>query len=57
MSRAKAAEPVEDLDPELGPDAPVYDARGNVRPRGTKGARPMTYAERVKIAERLAKGK
>jgi multidrug efflux pump subunit AcrA (membrane-fusion protein) len=35
---------------------PVYDERGNVRPRGTKGARSMTYAERVKIAKRLASG-
>jgi hypothetical protein len=35
---------------------PVYDARGNVRPHGTPGARPMTYAERVKIAQRLASG-
>jgi hypothetical protein len=35
---------------------PVYDERGNVRPRGTKGAKPMTYAQRVAIAERLAKG-
>lgn len=35
---------------------PVYDARGNVRPRGTKGAKPMTYAERVAIAQRLAAG-
>jgi hypothetical protein len=35
---------------------PVYDERGNVRPRGTKGAKPMTYAERVAIAQRLAKG-
>ena len=37
-------------------DAPVYDERGNVRPHGTEGARPMSYAERVKIAERLAAG-
>lgn len=35
------------------PDPPVYDERGNVRPRGTKGARPMSYAERVAIAERI----
>ena len=51
MSEPKAkAAPV---DPELGPDAPVYDERGNVRPRGTKGAKPMTHAQRVAIAERL----
>ena len=37
-------------------DAPVYDERGNVRPRGTEGARPMTYAERVEIARRIAAG-
>lgn len=41
---------------ELATDAPVYDERGNVRPRGTKGARPMTYAERVEIARRIAAG-
>jgi len=49
MSEPKA----KPVDPELGPDAPVYDERGNVRPRGTKGAKPMTYAQRVAIAERL----
>lgn len=43
-------------DPELDKDAPVYDERGNVRPRGTKGAKPMTYEQRVAIAKRLAKG-
>lgn len=32
-------------------DPPVYDERGNVRPRGTKGARPMSYDERVAIAQ------
>ena len=37
-------------------DPPVYDERGNVRPRGTKGARPMSYAERVAIATRIAAG-
>lgn len=31
-------------------EPPVYDERGNVRPRGTKGARPMTLAERKGIA-------
>lgn len=41
---------------ELGPDAPVYDARGNVRPHGTEGARPMTYEERVEIARRIEAG-
>ena len=44
--------PAEDPDP----DPPVYDERGNVRPRGTPGARPMTKAERVKIARALANG-
>lgn len=34
-------------------DAQVYDERGNVRPVGTPGARPMTYAERVEIAAAL----
>lgn len=38
------------------PDPPVYDERGNVRPRGTPGATPMTKAERVKIAARLRDG-
>lgn len=38
------------------PDPPVYDERGNVRPRGTPGARPMTKAERTDIARRLARG-
>lgn len=33
-------------------DPPVYDNRGNVRPRGTKGAKPMTFAERVKVAKK-----
>lgn len=32
-------------------DEPVYDERGNVRPRGTEGARPMSYDERVAIAQ------
>lgn len=40
---------------EHEPDAPVYDDRGNVRPRGTEGARPMSYAERVAIATQSAK--
>lgn len=51
---------IEEAKATLAPDkatakqaAPVYDSRGNVRPRGTKGARPMTYEERVKIAKRL----
>lgn len=37
---------------EKAEDAPVYDERGNVRPHGTEGARPMTYAERVDLAKR-----
>jgi hypothetical protein len=32
----------------------VYDERGNVRPAGTPGARPMSYKQRVEIAARLA---
>lgn len=54
------------LDPDTGKPVPPlaaskisppeYDERGNVRPRGTPGARPMTYDERVKIAKRLADG-
>lgn len=48
-------DPSEDVD-EQGDDAPVYDERGNVRPRGTEGARPMTYEERVEIAKRIAAG-
>lgn len=58
MSAAKKA-PKVPSDAELAgtadkkPDPPVYDERGNVRPRGTKGARPMTYAERVKIAKQI----
>lgn len=35
------------------PDPPVYDKRGNVRPRGTEGAKPMTLAQRKAIAARL----
>lgn len=35
---------------EAQPEEPVYDDRGNVRPRGTKGARPMTFEERVAVA-------
>lgn len=42
--------------PAIKEEPPVYDERGNVRPRGTKGAKPMTYEQRVKIAQRLAKG-
>lgn len=41
---------------EKAEDAPVYDSRGNVRPRGTKDARRMTFEERAEIAQRLAKG-
>ncbi|MBS2939584.1 hypothetical protein KDN32_17735 [Nocardioides sp. J2M5] len=48
------AELAETADKE--PDPPVYDERGNVRPRGTEGARPMSYAERVEIARRIAAG-
>ena len=45
-------------DPETDPekDPPVYDERGNVRPRGTPGARPMTKDERKRIAAALARG-
>jgi hypothetical protein len=52
------APPVVNPDPEVepDPDPPVYDERGNVRPRGTPGAKPMTKAERTDIARRLASG-
>ena len=49
MSAAKKAAP----ETPVPRDAPVYDDRGNVRPHGTPGARPMTYAERVEIAKKL----
>ena len=51
LATSEAADGVEVVD-----DPPVYDERGNVRPRGTEGARPMTYEERVEIAKRLAEG-
>jgi hypothetical protein len=60
--RLRAAHETLGLDPNGKPKPPtklpppVYDERGNVRPRGTKGAKPMSYDERVKIAQRLAKG-
>lgn len=38
---------------EKAADAPVYDERGNVRPRGTKGAKPMTFDERKRIAAKV----
>lgn len=41
---------------DVEPDPPVYDERGNVRPRGTEGAKPMTFAERVAIAKKLGAG-
>lgn len=47
---AAAADPTKAPDP----DPPVYDDRGNVRPRGTEGAEPMTYPERVDVAERVS---
>lgn len=50
------AELAEGYDPSAEPDPVYYDDRGNVRPRGTEGARPMTYAERVEIARRIAAG-
>lgn len=34
-------------------DEQVYGDRGNVRPYGTPGAKPMTYDERVAIAVAL----
>jgi hypothetical protein len=54
----QALPPVVNPDPEVepDPDPPVYDERGNVRPRGTPGAKPMTKAERTDIARRLASG-
>ncbi|MGL5851630.1 MAG: hypothetical protein ACRCZD_12700 [Phycicoccus sp.] len=42
---------------KVTPPAPteaVYDERGNVRPFGTPGARPMSYDERVALAAALA---
>lgn len=56
MARRRKAATAADDDLELGEKAPVYDARGNVRPRGTPGACRMTHAERVTIAKALAKG-
>lgn len=47
--------PAPEQAPEPGPQ--VYDERGNVRPHGTPGAKPMTKAQRVKIAKALAEGK
>lgn len=49
----KLLDPSEGIN-EKAKGAPVYDERGNVRPRGTKGARPMTYDERREIARKLA---
>lgn len=37
-------------------DVPVYDERGNVRPRGTEGARPMSWDERVELAKEQDRG-
>lgn len=50
------AELAEGYDPDAEPDPPVYDERGNVRPRGTEGARPMSFEERVAIAKKLGSG-
>lgn len=50
---ATAPEPV--VEARVDPDPPVYDERGNVRPRGTEGTRPMTLAERKAIARKLHK--
>jgi hypothetical protein len=49
-------DPDADPDKPTPPDPPVYDERGNVRPRGTPGAVPMTKAKRIKIARALAAG-
>ncbi|MGL5929947.1 MAG: hypothetical protein ACRCY8_13515 [Dermatophilaceae bacterium] len=49
-----SAEPMEAPEPDR--TVPVYDERGNVRPYGYPGARPLSYNERVRIAARLAKG-
>lgn len=52
--QAAQAQAVADGDAKAEPaDPPVYDERGNVRPRGTKGARPMTLAQRKAIARKL----
>lgn len=55
--KTKLAEdaPAKPID-ELADGAPVYDERGNVRPKGTPGARRMTHAERAAIAQALAEG-
>lgn len=51
-TRTKLAEdaPAKPID-ELADGAPVYDERGNVRPKGTPGARRMTHDERAAIAQ------
>lgn len=51
---AEKADNVAAGEAEADPDEPVYDSRGNVRPRGTPGAKPMTFAQRKAIAKRLA---
>jgi hypothetical protein len=57
MGRTKSTDaPDLEVDRELAPGAAVYDPRGNVRPHGTPGAIPMTFAERRAIAEALAAG-
>jgi hypothetical protein len=56
MAEANPSPVTPDPDEAPDPDPPVYDERGNVRPRGTPGAKPMTKAERIKIAKRLADG-
>ena len=54
MAKAQADADAAAADPEsVDPDPPVYDERGNVRPRGTEGARPMDYDERVDVAEQV----
>lgn len=57
-TRRSAAQPekAERLDEKAGADAPVYDERGNVRPRGTKGAKPMSFEERAALAKKQDRG-
>lgn len=52
---APTPKPTPPPEPDKVDDRPVYDKRGNVRPRGTEGARPMTFNERARIAARLNK--
>ena len=54
--KADQAEPDDGRVDEKAPDAPVYDERGNVRPRGTEGAKPMSFEERAALARKQDRG-